>query len=133
MQDKILQKISDIHKSNIKFVIVSSGGGSNAIASLLKVPGASNSILESYIPYSRESLDFYLLKQPDFYCSKDTSLRMAAKAYSAAKKIDQELFKEKSFWRSHNSSSFYNLSKRREIISFILLSKLKIIPKAYLV
>ena len=40
MQDKILQKISDIHKSNIKFVIVSSGGGSNAIASLLKVPGA---------------------------------------------------------------------------------------------
>ena len=91
MQDKILQKISDIHKSNIKFVIVSSGGGSNAIASLLKVPGASNSILESYIPYSRESLDFYLLKQPDFYCSKDTSLRMAAKAYSAAKKLTRTL------------------------------------------
>lgn len=97
MQDKILQKISDIHKSNIKFVIVSSGGGSNAIASLLKVPGASNSILESYIPYSRESLDFYLLKQPDFYCSKDTSLRMAAKAYSAAKKIDQNSSKKNLF------------------------------------
>ena len=91
MQEKILQKISDIHKSDIKFVIVSSGGGSNSIASLLKVPGASNSILESYIPYSRESLDFYLLKQPDFYCSKDTSLRMAAKAYSAAKKLTRTL------------------------------------------
>lgn len=83
------QKIKEIHESNFRFVIVSSGGGSNAIASLLKVPGASNSVLEAYIPYAKESLDFYLLKQPDFYCSKDTSLRMAAKAYSAAKKIDQ--------------------------------------------
>ena len=70
MQDKILQKISDIHKSNIKFVIVSSGGGSNAIASLLKVPGASNSILESYIPYSRESLIFIFLNNRIFIVPK---------------------------------------------------------------
>ena len=89
MLNNLQQKIKEIHESNFRFVIVSSGGGSNAIASLLKVPGASNSVLEAYIPYAKESLDFYLLKQPDFYCSKDTSLRMAAKAYSAAKKIDQ--------------------------------------------
>ena len=44
--------ISNIHESKFKFVIVSSGGGSNAIGSLLKVPGASNSILEAYIPVS---------------------------------------------------------------------------------
>lgn len=93
MEENILESIKQIHKSGIRFVIVSSGGGSNAIASLLKVPGASNSVLESYIPYSRESLDFYLMKEPDLYCSKDTSLRMAAKAYSAAKKIDSKTSK----------------------------------------
>ena len=46
--------ISEIHKSPFKIVIVSSGGGSNAISSLLEVPGASNTILESYIPYAKE-------------------------------------------------------------------------------
>ena len=74
--------ISAIHKSQIKFVIVSSGGGSEAISALLKVPGASNSVLEAHIPYARESIDYYLLRKPDFYCSQDTSLRIAAKAYS---------------------------------------------------
>ena len=79
--------ISEIHKSPFKIVIVSSGGGSNAISSLLEVPGASNTILESYIPYAKESLDAYLKKQPDHYCSLDTSLSMAAKAFQKAKKI----------------------------------------------
>lgn len=83
-----LKIIQELHKTDFKFVIVSSGGGSNAVGTLLKVPGASNSVLEAYIPYAKESLDFYLLRKPDFYCSKDTTLRMAARAYSAAKKID---------------------------------------------
>ena len=48
--------IEQIHQSPLKLVIVSSGGGTNAIASLLKVPGASKTVLESYIPYARESL-----------------------------------------------------------------------------
>ena len=77
-----LKIIQELHKTDFKFVIVSSGGGSNAIGTLLKVPGASNSVLEAYIPYAKESLDFYLLRKPDFYCSKDTTLRMAARAYS---------------------------------------------------
>ena len=72
--------IANIHESKFKFVIVSSGGGSNAIGNLLKVPGASNSILEAYIPYAKESLDFYLMKKPESYCSLDTTTRMAARA-----------------------------------------------------
>ena len=86
----IAELIKLIHQSPLKLVIVSSGGGTNAIASLLKVPGASQTVLESYIPYARESLAHYLLKEPDQYCSLDTTLSMAAKAYSAAKKIDTE-------------------------------------------
>ncbi len=57
---KIDQKdIAKIHESAYKLVIVSSGGGTNAISSLLKVPGASNTILESYIPYSKKSMDLF--------------------------------------------------------------------------
>ena len=82
-----LEIIQKIHSSPFRFVLVSSGGGTNAISEILKVAGASESVLEAYVPYARESLDYYLLKQPDHYCSLDTTLSMAAKAYSAAKKI----------------------------------------------
>ena len=81
------QDILKIHESPYKLVIVSSGGGTNAISSLLEVPGASNTILESFIPYSRESLDNYLNKKPDYYCSLDTSLSMAARAFQKAKEL----------------------------------------------
>ena len=85
---KYLEIIKKIHSSPYRFVLVSSGGGTNAISEILKVPGASKSVLEAYVPYAKESLDYYLLKQPDHYCSIETTLSMAAKAYSAAKKID---------------------------------------------
>ena len=49
--------IKKIHQSPFKVTIVSSGGGTEAISSLLQVPGASNTILESYIPYAKESMD----------------------------------------------------------------------------
>ena len=107
-----LLKIKEIHSSDYKFVIVSSGGGSNAIASLLEVPGASNSVLEVYIPYAKESLDFYLLKKPDFYCSKETALRMAAKAYSAAKKIDAESSRKKLLGVAITAALATNYKKR---------------------
>ena len=105
--------ISNIHESKFKFVIVSSGGGSNAIGSLLKVPGASNSILEAYIPYAKESLDFYLMKKPESYCSLDTTTRMAARAYSAAKKIDQETNIEQLFGIAISATLSTNYEKKR--------------------
>ena len=45
--------IKKIHESKYKITYISSGGGTNAISSLLKVPGASNTVLESYVPYSK--------------------------------------------------------------------------------
>ena len=42
--------------------MVSSGGGTNAISELLKTPGASKTILETYIPYSMKSMDLYINK-----------------------------------------------------------------------
>ena len=82
--------IKKIHQSPFKVTIVSSGGGTEAISSLLQVPGASNTILESYIPYAKESMDAYLNKKPDHYCSMQTCLSMAANAYKSCSKIANE-------------------------------------------
>jgi nicotinamide mononucleotide (NMN) deamidase PncC len=82
--------IRQIHESKYKITFVSSGGGTNAISSLLKVPGASNTILESYIPYSKKSMDLFLNRKPDHYCSLDTCLSMAANAYKKSMQIDKE-------------------------------------------
>ena len=88
--------IQKIHESKFKLTFVSSGGGTNAISSLLKVPGASNTVLESYIPYSKKSMDLFLNRKPDHYCSLNTSLSMAANAYKKCIQIDKE-YKKKYF------------------------------------
>ena len=87
MLNNLLQKIKEIHNSDYKFVIVSSGGGSNAIASLLEVPGASNSVLEAYIPYAKESLDFYLLKNLIFIARKKLRSEWQLKLTAQQKKL----------------------------------------------
>jgi len=87
--NKYLELIEKIHASPFRLTFVSSGGGTNAISELLKVPGASNTVLESYIPYSKESMDTFLNKTPDHYCSLETCLSMAANAFKKSKEIDQ--------------------------------------------
>jgi len=107
-----LETIKKIHDSTFRFVLISSGGGTNAISEILKVPGASNSVLEAYVPYAKESLDHYLLRQPDHYCSHDTTLSMAAKAYSAAKKIDPKTHPKKLLGIAITASLATNYEKK---------------------
>ena len=87
---KRAELIKKIHHSKYKLTYISSGGGSNAISSLLKVPGASNTILETYVPYSKKSMDLFLNKKPDHYCSLNTCLSMAANAYKKCMDIEPE-------------------------------------------
>ena len=82
--------IKKIHQSDYKFCIYLSGGGTHLASSLLSVPGASNSILEVFVPYSRESIQIFLNKIPDHYCSLETTLNMASMSF----KKTQELTKE---------------------------------------
>jgi len=120
-----LEIIKKIHSSPYRFVLVSSGGGTNAISEFLKVPGASKSVLESYVPYAKESLDYYLLKQPDHYCSLRTTLSMAAKAYSAAKKIDQNTNPKNLLGVAVTASLATNYSKKGEHKFFIAIQTYK--------
>ena len=89
-----LKSIKSIHTGPYKLVYVSSGGGSTAISDFLKVPGASNTILESYIPYSRESMDEYLGIKPSHYCGLQTTVNMAMIAFKRAQKLAPDAKKE---------------------------------------
>ncbi|HJL80320.1 MAG: cytidylyltransferase [Gammaproteobacteria bacterium] len=86
-----LENIQSIHTGPFKLVYVSSGGGSTAISDFLKVPGASNTILESYIPYSRESMDEYLGIKPSHYCGLQTTINMAMIAFNRAQKLAPDI------------------------------------------
>ena len=120
-----LEIIQKIHSSPFRFVLVSSGGGTNAISEILKVAGASESVLEAYVPYAKESLDYYLLKQPDHYCSLDTTLSMAAKAYSAAKKISPGTNPKNLLGVAVTASLATNYSKKGEHKFFIAIQTYK--------
>ncbi|GIS41450.1 MAG: hypothetical protein Ct9H90mP13_12960 [Pseudomonadota bacterium] len=61
-----LKSIQAIHTGPFKLGYVQ-WWGSTAISDFLKVRG-KNTILESYIPYSRESMDEYWGNRPSHYC-----------------------------------------------------------------
>ncbi len=86
-----ISEIRSIHDGPFKLVFVSSGGGGSAISDLLKVPGASQTVLESYIPYSRESMDEYLGFKPSHYCGLQTTVNMAVTAFNRAKKLASDI------------------------------------------
>ena len=120
---KYLNIVNEVHKSPYKLTIVSSGGGTNAISALLEVPGASNTILESHIPYSKESMNSFLNKKPDdHYCSLDTCLNMAANAFKKSKQIDTSS-KTKHLLGISITANLATTYEKKEIISFLLLFK----------
>ena len=84
MNEKLACTISRIHDSNVKAVLCASGVGSKAIAWLLEVPGASNTILEGIIPYSQSSLINFIGSAPSSAVSEKTSQEMARSSYKKA-------------------------------------------------
>ena len=65
-------------------VLVASGGGSAAIASLVGTPGASAVVLEGLVPYARAAVDALLGGQQESYCSARTARRLAVAAWQRA-------------------------------------------------
>lgn len=73
--------IKNIHSSPWQFVIAVTGGGSSAISELLKVPGASQSIIDAQVPYHANALGHFLGAAPTKYCSSETARSMAMRAF----------------------------------------------------
>jgi hypothetical protein len=65
-------------------VLVSTGGGAEAIAHLVSTPGASVVVREGLVPYAREAVDRLLGGPQETYCSSRAARRLAVMAWQRA-------------------------------------------------
>ncbi|MBN1122604.1 MAG: hypothetical protein JXJ17_16120 [Anaerolineae bacterium] len=88
MIDERLQPvIEEIHRCETQVVLNVTGAGSQAIAWLLGVPGASSTVLDAAIPYGYAALIDQLGYQPDQAVSVETAAALAAAAYARAVRL----------------------------------------------
>ncbi|MBX7253894.1 MAG: hypothetical protein K1X50_18075, partial [Candidatus Promineofilum sp.] len=80
MNDATRNLIQAIHDSPPRAVFAAAGAGSQALADLLGVPGASRTLLEALIPYTADAFDEFLGGAPEQYVSAETGRRMAGRA-----------------------------------------------------
>ncbi|MDA0263985.1 MAG: hypothetical protein O3A93_07210 [Chloroflexi bacterium] len=77
--------IEKIHATPHKAVLAVSGAGTQAVAWLLGVAGASRTILEALVPYGRRSMIAFLGFEPEQSASAQTAKDMARAAFRKAK------------------------------------------------
>lgn len=114
MEGLLRATVEAIHSSPTQAVLYVSGGASQALGHLMSVPGASNTVLESVVPYSRMSmiqllgkvlififfkrflikfeffyewLDAFEFQIPTHFASQQTAEEMALLAYNRALKL----------------------------------------------
>jgi cytidylyltransferase-like protein len=78
------QLIAGLHTSGRKAALAITGGGSGAIAELLRVPGGSRLLIEAQIPYDAQALATFLGFAPAQACSAETAIAMARTARARA-------------------------------------------------
>src|SRR5262245_53447544 len=81
------QTIAAMHASGRQVVLAITGGGSGAIAELLRVPGGSRLLLEALVPYDARALAAFLGVEPAQACSVETAMAMAQRAHERAAKL----------------------------------------------
>ena len=81
------QTIAEMHASGRQAVLAITGGGTGAIAELLRVPGGSRLLLEALVPYDARALTAFLGFEPEQACSVETAVAMAQRACERAAKV----------------------------------------------
>ncbi|KAF8021226.1 hypothetical protein BT93_G1610 [Corymbia citriodora subsp. variegata] len=81
--------VEAVHASPPQAVLYLAGGASQALGWLMSVPGASNTVLEAVVPYSRTSMIQLLGKIPAQFCSEQTAEELALLAYNRALKLSR--------------------------------------------
>jgi nicotinamide mononucleotide (NMN) deamidase PncC len=84
MDPAIRRLIDALHQAPCRCVLAVTGGGAQAAAWLLTVPGASRTLLEVLVPYDARSLVEFLRRRPEQFCSAATARDMAARAFARA-------------------------------------------------
>jgi hypothetical protein len=76
--------LAALEASGSQVVLVSTGGGSQAIPHLVATPGASTVVLECLVPYAREAVARLLAGPQESFCSSRTARRLAVMAWQRA-------------------------------------------------
>lgn len=90
MNDDVRDLIQAIHDSPPRAMFATAGAGSQALAELLAVAGASRTLLEALVPYSGASFDDFLGHTPDQYVAETTARLMAGRAVARAHRLRAE-------------------------------------------
>lgn len=85
MQPDIRELVQAIHDSPTLTVMVTAGAGTQALADLLGVAGATRTLLEALVPYSTASFDDFLGQHPAQYVASETSRLLAGRSYTRAR------------------------------------------------
>lgn len=87
MDDQTSQLIEAIHQTPYQVVFVAAGAGAQAVAQLLSVAGASRTLLEAVIPYSKPSFNQFIGQAPEKYVTTTTACLLAGNAYQRAREL----------------------------------------------
>ncbi len=86
MESDIRETIAALHAAPYGVVLICTGGGARAIEWLLGVPGASATVLEALVPYSRQALEALVGPLPGRATGLETARAMAERAYDRARR-----------------------------------------------
>jgi hypothetical protein len=82
MDPVVRRLIEAIHAAPCRCVLALTGGGAQAAATLLNVPGGSRTVLEVIVPYHEQALIEFLGRRPPSFCSAETASAMAERAHA---------------------------------------------------
>src|SRR5688572_21266573 len=90
MDDAIHSLVEAIHASPVRAVLAVSGAGSQALAWLLGVGGASRTVVEATIPYAQTAFVDYAGRSPGEFASPDAASALASKALERARTLVED-------------------------------------------
>lgn len=88
MEVETNQLVQTIHDAPERIVYVSAGAGTEALSNLLGVAGATRTLLEALVPYSKAAFDDFLGQPPAKYVTERTARLLAGRAFTRARWLD---------------------------------------------
>ena len=90
MDDAVHSLVEAIHASPVQTVLAVTGAGSQALAWLLGVGGASRTVLEATIPYAHTAFVEYAGRAPGEFASPEAAAALASTALSRAHALAED-------------------------------------------
>ena len=87
MDTQVRELITQIHDAKGQIVLVTAGAGAQAMADLLAVAGASRTILEALVPYSKAAFVDFIGQEPDKFVSRKAGMLLAGRAFKRAQQL----------------------------------------------